>query len=195
MSKSLYINDLTLIKKITNDNERALNLLYTKYIDCLDGIIIKMNGRKEDAREMYNQAIFIVYKNAQAGKLNDYEGNSLLPYIRRIGTTCYLKKLRKLNEDRERPKDPTTIKQCIDEEIIEELSADKRKETLLEVLNSSIEELSPACKELINLTYFEGFIDNEIVEIMQYKNRDTVKSTRNRCKRSLEEKFKENLNN
>ena len=55
------------------------------------------------------------------------------------------------------------------------------KSQKLETIKKAIQDLGDPCKKLLELFYFNNLSNDEIAEIMDYKNGNTVKNLKYKC--------------
>ncbi len=139
----------------------------------------------EEAIDIYQDAIVILYENATSGKL-DHLQCSIKTYffgITKNLISTYLKK--KIKEKEKYEKLPDNI------QILEGLAIAERSndwmEYSLEVVGESIKKLSSKGQAILHLFYFEKMSLKEITQVLGYKSEDVVKTTKMRYMKILRE--------
>jgi RNA polymerase sigma-70 factor (ECF subfamily) len=134
----------------------------------------------EDIEDIYQDTIIVFYNNIRRGLLVEIN-SSLSAYIIQIGKI----KLIQFTEKQENARSIRT--NFVDNEITED-EYDQRIDQAVKFIFS---KMSDACKQILNLFYYEKKSMEEIALILSYKNADTVKSKKRRCI----SQFSSNLNN
>ena len=85
-------NDKILIEGIKNQNEKVIAILYDQFFPSVRHYIIRNNGSTEDARDIFNDAVIVVFEKIRK---NSLELNcSLKTYIYAVCRNLWLKKLK-----------------------------------------------------------------------------------------------------
>ena len=58
------------------------------------------------------------------------------------------------------------------------------------LLEKAFSSLGKRCKEILTLFYYRGYSIEEIVEALQYENKNVVKSQKSRCVKQIKDKIK-----
>lgn len=131
----------------------------------------------ETLEDIYQDTIIMFYQNIKRGLLTEIT-SSISAYIIQIGKINLIKHLESVNKNKE-------IKgRFFDNEILPE-EYDASIDRAVKFIYSKMTE---ACKQILNLFYFEKKSMDEIALILDYKNADTVKSKKSRCISSFNSK-------
>ncbi len=139
---------------------------------------------KDDAVEIYQVAIVIVYENIIAGKLKELK-SSIKTYLFGVGKNKYLERRR----ERSRFIHDWDFNLGEDEQDKKELSEEREREVnkVMHCLN----ELGEKCKGILQMYYYQNLTMEEIAAALDYKNADTVKNLKYKCMNRLRNMFKE----
>lgn len=172
------------ITYIKEDEDRALKDIYTLYrSSCISWLQTNYKISQEDAKEIFQDSIIILYDNVVLGKLKELSS----------GIKSYLYSIAK-NKAREwlRRKSKTSILNNINS-VSNENGVKEKK--ILEIkfnhLDAVILSIGDPCKTLLQLYYYKRFSMSKICEIMGYKNRDTVKNQKYKCIKRLQKLIKD----
>src|ERR1700759_1296662 len=88
--------DNEVILGILNNSESALRKLYTAYFPMVLQLIINNSGDEDDAKDIYQEAIIILYNKVKAG--NFELSSKLKTYIYSICRRLWLKRLSQMNK-------------------------------------------------------------------------------------------------
>ncbi|MDJ1503746.1 sigma-70 family RNA polymerase sigma factor [Xanthocytophaga agilis] len=139
----------------------------------------------EEAVDVYQDAIVILYENATSGKL-DHLQCSVKTYFFGIAKnliSTYLKK--KIKEKEKYEKLPENLS------LLESLAVTERNndwmEYSIEVVGDAIKKLSGKGQAILHLFYYEKMSLKEITQVLGYKSEDVVKTTKMRYMKILRE--------
>jgi RNA polymerase sigma-70 factor (ECF subfamily) len=124
----------------------------------------------EDLEDIYQDTIVVFYTNIKRGLLTEIT-SSLSAYIIQIGKI----KLIQFSEKQQKTRD---LKNSYSNSEIKFEDYDAGIDQAVQFIFS---KMSDACKQILNLFYYEKKSMDEIAMILQYKNADTVKSKKSRC--------------
>lgn len=172
--------DKLLLGKIAEGNHNALHQLYQKHREAFLGWACKRyQCTEEDAADLYQDAIIVVYENALAGKITG--SSKLRTYLFGVGRNLILKNHEKYKrfadlEDND-TRDEISSEAAVDEPII----LTERQAAL----QKALQELGEACRRLLLRFYYDRYSTEAIMSEFGYKSKDVVKSQKARCMRSL----------
>ncbi len=178
------ITDQQILERMRSGDERPLGTLYNRSMPLVEAYILQNSGKKEDAEDILQDALVIVWKNIR--KPDFQLSSAFMTYIQSIARNLWLKKLRSarhlniVSDTIENTDD--TKEQYIAQAEDPEINA--------MLLNKVMDRLSPVCRQILILFYFEELDTSEIAVKMHFANSDTVKSKKYQCKKKLEEMIK-----
>jgi RNA polymerase sigma factor (sigma-70 family) len=166
------------------EDRKVIPLLYKKVLPQVEKYILKNSGNKEDAFDMFQDALLIFYK--QVIKNSFDPKYKVFGYLYRISLNLWLNKIKKdrklqLVEEIMEP-EPETM------EIKESLFALKN-ENLLETLFSGIGE---KCVELLTYSIYYNLLMEDILIRMNFPSISAVKMQQQRCKQKLMSEIEKN---
>jgi len=139
----------------------------------------------DEAVDIYQDAIVILYENAISGKLDRLQC-SVKTYFFGIAKnliSTYLKK--KIKEKEKYEKLPDNL------QILETMAVTERSndwmDYSIEVVGESIKKLSSKGQAILHLFYYEKMSLKEITHVLGYKSEDVVKTTKMRYMKMLRE--------
>ncbi|MBN1183908.1 MAG: sigma-70 family RNA polymerase sigma factor [Bacteroidales bacterium] len=180
--------DAELITGLKNEDQRAINEIYRRYFQTINQFIIMNHGNKEDAKDIFQEAMMVVFENTRKKSLE--LTCSLKTYIYSIVRNIWYKKGRSTNNLPEfinsSDKDEI-LENVIDEEDIELIKWNERRVFIYKMFN----QLTKNCQKLLKL-FLDGLNLVEVTNIMKFKNVQYTKNQRYRCKKSLITKMRNN---
>jgi len=182
MSKATY-TDLEFIEGLRHNKDAVLRALYKKYYNLVLKYVVNNSGSSEAAADIYQETIIVLYENVQkpAFELNC----QLQTFIFSIAKRLWLKQLRNSGHT-------LRFREDEEEEIVdvsEEISEHLKKESDLEKMNVSMENLGEPCKTLLKDFYVYKLSMEEISEKFGYTNADNAKTQKYKCLQRLKRYF------
>ncbi len=180
---SREISDADFLEGLRSGNSEILSALYRKYYPPVLKLIITNSGSEEQARDVYQEAVIVLYENAQAP---GFELTCRLQtYIYSVARRLWLKQLKN--------KGKTVLFKDEDENELAEVSADvdqhSEKEKELSHMEQSLEKLGEPCATLIRDFYIGRLSMEEISEKFGYTNTDNAKTQKYKCLQRLKRYF------
>ncbi len=169
----------------SNKSDKAFQLLYDFWPQFL-GYVKNQGGSKEQAEDIYQEAIIIFYKKLREEDFQ-FEG-SLKTYL--FNTAKYM--WWRENRLDENSKVSTVSEQSFDgAQDDKELEAAIEKEMKIQKAEKVIESLGEKCKEILEAFYYQGLKMVEIAKKFGYASPKTAKNQKYKC---LERARKQLLN-
>ncbi len=166
-----------LIQGIRNHDSSLLRYVYETYYPIIEGYIIHNQGSREQARDIFQDAMIIVYRRIRS---NDLElsckfGTYLYAICKNIWTQerkKYLLRAEKLRQQALLIQDPGPA----DDPLLQN--------HLTNLFNKHFEDLSKDCQKILSM-YFNHFSVEDIRAAMNYKDLHHTADRKYRCKKSL----------
>ena len=168
-------NDL--IKGIRNHDSSLLWHVYETYYPIIEGYIIHNQGSREQARDIFQDAMIIVYNRIKSDELelSCKFGTYLYAICKNIWMQERKKYLQRAEKLRQQPlvvNDPGPA----DDPLLQN--------HLTNLFNKHFEELSKDCQKILSM-YFNNFSVEDIRVAMNYKDLHHTADRKYRCKKSL----------
>lgn len=185
MSKKLSSSvptDSEVVLGILNNSEEALNRLYTGYFPMVLQFILNNNGDEDDAKDVYQESIIILYNKIRGG---DFELTSKLKtYIYSVSRRIWLKKLA------QHSKKTNNISEFEDVIAVEvDVELHEEKEIQFDKMDSALQHLGEPCKTIIQDFYINNLSMQDISEKFGYTNTDNAKTQKYKCLQRLKKLF------
>jgi len=174
--------DREVVLGILNNSEDVLNRLYIGYFPMILQLILNNNGDEDDAKDVYQEAIIILYNKIKSG---DFELSSKLKtYIYSVCRRIWLKKLAQQSKTTGNVSDfEDVIAVDVDVEEHEE------KDLQFEKMGSALKNLGEPCKTIIQDFYINNLSMQDICEKFGYTNTDNAKTQKYKCLQRLKKLF------
>jgi RNA polymerase sigma factor (sigma-70 family) len=180
---TMEISDHELLEGLRTGDGKLLSVLYRKYYVMVLKLVLNNSGREEEARDIYQDTILVLYENVQ--KRDFVLSCALQTYVYSVARRLWLKQLRRngrlvlLREEAER--ESPDAAQAVEEHL--------EKETEIERMNESLAALGEPCLTLITDYYVKRLSMEEIAEKFGYTGPDTAKNQKYKCLQRLKKRF------
>ena len=168
------------------DNNKALSYLYDESLVKVRKYILKNSGSKDDANDIFQDAVIIFFNQVRAQKFN--EAHSIDSFIFSVGRNLWIDKVRRQKKfaSYESPEQFASISGDFDH--LEDLIS-KEKTLAMKNIFSKLDE---KCQQVLNYVIYEKCSMKEVKEKMGYSSENVAKTTHYRCKQYLKELVKSN---
>jgi RNA polymerase sigma factor (sigma-70 family) len=174
--------DREVVLGILNNSEEALNKLYIGYYPMVLQFILNNNGDEEDAKDVYQEAIIVLYNKIKSG---DFELTSKLKtYIYSVCRRIWLKKLSKESKKAINVADFGDI-----EDVEPDMEKHVEKDQQFEKMQAALLLLGEPCKTIIQDFYINNLSMQDISEKFGYTNTDNAKTQKYKCLQRLKKLF------
>ena len=174
--------DREVVLGILNNSEDTLNKLYKAYFGMILQFILNNNGNEDDAKDVYQEAIIVLYNKIKAG---DFELSSKLKtFIYSVCRRIWLKKLSQNSKKAGNINDYEDVL-AVDEEVEEH----EEKDLQFVKMQSALEKLGEPCKTIIQDFYMHNLSMQDICEKFGYTNTDNAKTQKYKCLQRLKKIF------
>ena len=174
--------DTEVILGILNNSENVLKRLYLAYFPMVLRLIVNNNGNEDDAKDIYQEAIIVLYNKVKAG---DFELSSKLKtYIYSVCRRLWLKRLSQLNRY------AGDIKDFQDYLVVDdEIENDRERDIAFNKMGNAMQLLGEPCKTIIEDFYIHNRSMQQICENFGYTNSDNAKTQKYKCLQRLKKLF------
>ncbi|WP_131536673.1 RNA polymerase sigma factor [Pedobacter nototheniae] len=174
--------DREVILGILNNSEDTLNKLYKGYFAMILQFILNNNGNEDDAKDVYQEAIIILYNKIKEG--NFELSSKLKTYIYSVCRRIWLKKLS------QNSKKAGNITDYEDVFVVEEdVDYHEEKDLQFVKMQSALDHLGEPCKTIIQDFYINNLSMQDICEKFGYTNTDNAKTQKYKCLQRLKKIF------
>ncbi len=174
--------DSEVILGILNNSESVVKRLYLAYFPMVLQLIINNSGDVDDAKDIYQEAIIILYNKVKNG---DFELSSKLKtYIYSVCRRLWLKRLSQLNRYGGDIKDFEEYLSVDDE-----TEKNNERDIQFNRMGEALKLLGEPCKTIIEDFYINNRSMKEICEEFGYTNADNAKTQKYKCLQRLKKLF------
>ncbi len=174
--------DLDLINGLARNDRKAIETLYQMNFGMVQSFIINNNGTADDARDIFQEAMILLYEKARGG--NFELTSKIKTYVYSVCRRLWLKRLQQLQRF------GTPVESL--EEIVpveEELEEQDRRNEAFGVMEKAMSHIGEPCKSLLEAYYVHKKQMQEIAESFGYTNADNAKNQKYKCLMRLKKLF------
>ncbi len=165
-----------MILRLRRGDRDALEEIYRSYrVSFIKWITYSHKCTKEQAVDIFQYAILSFYENVLEDTVEEINDAGIKTYLYSIGKN-------KLLSDSRRDSRLSFNEELEDNLLLEEIDDQTQdREGKLEKVRSIIETLQTPCADILKLFYFNNLSNDEIAEVLGYKNGNTVKNLKYKC--------------
>lgn len=178
-------SDEQILKGILKNDSLVLQFIYKEYYYNISSFIRKNQGDEEDANDIFQEAVIIIYRKFQQGDLI-LENFKFSAYLFSISRLLWLKQLEKRRIEKQKIQDTLPFLEDINDEGLTELIEKNERYGLYQ---KHFKSLSPDCQKILQL-FFEKVSLKLIAQIMGFKSESYAKKRKFKCKEILIERIK-----
>lgn len=178
------VNDEELIRSLASGDSKAIQSIYRNTYQTIEKMVFKMNGSTDDAYDVFQDAMTILYEKAKAGQLE--LSCKLSTYLTAVAKHLWLKKLA------QRKRQSFSV---IHENTPEPLNVDSdiqrfhEFESNVERLKKCFEEIGEPCRGILQAFYLKNKSMQDIAEEFGYTNPENAKTQKYKCMNRLRKLF------
>jgi RNA polymerase sigma factor (sigma-70 family) len=163
-----------LLQGLAANEKNAIETIYRENYGVIQSLILKNNGYPEDARDIFQEAMIVLYERAKSGSFELH--CQIKTYLYSVCRRLWLKRLQKIQRynpaiDR--------IEETIPVE--EELEAHQKKNDDFILMEHAMDKIGEPCKSLLEAYYFQKKSMPEIADFFGYTNADNAKTQKYKC--------------
>lgn len=174
--------DREVVLGILNNSEEALNKLYVGYFPMVLQFILNNNGNEDDAKDVYQEAIIVLYNKIKSG--NFELSSKLKTYLYSVSRRIWLKKLA------QQSKKTNNISEFENVLVVEDdMELHEQKDMQFSKMKIALESLGEPCKTIVEDFYIHNLSMQAICEKFGYTNTDNAKTQKYKCLQRLKKIF------
>lgn len=165
------------LRKGTVEEEHALRTIYRTCYPTVSGYVLRNSGSSDDARDVFQDGVIVLYRNVKQGKFNGE--SALSTYLFSICRFLWLKVLRTKGRA---PLEPMADDAAF-EAPLGSLLDDERRGAVLALMD----RLGEACRHILLLSFYEELDMREIAARTGFKDEQNARNKKFKCLRALKE--------
>jgi len=167
---------------ILNNSESMLKRIYIAYFPMVLQLIISNNGNEDEAKDIYQEAIIVLYNKVKSG--NFELSSKLKTYIYSICRRLWLKRLSQMSRY---GGDIHDFQEYLP--VDEDLVSHEERDIQFSKMEGALSELGEPCRTIIEDFYIKNRSMQEICEKFGYTNADNAKTQKYKCLQRLKKLF------
>jgi RNA polymerase sigma factor (sigma-70 family) len=181
-------NEQVLLKGLAANDRKAIETIYQANYSMIQTLVINNSGTSDDARDIFQEAIIVLYEKAKSGSFELHA--QLKTYIYAVCRRLWLKKLQ-LNQ--RFSGDLANAQEMIATE--EDINMYEHRTRDFELMEKALQHLGEPCKEILESYYLRKKNMSEIAKEFGYTNADNAKNQKYKCLMRLKKIFFGHYNN
>lgn len=174
--------EIELLGKLAINDKTAIESIYKDHYKVIQHLIINNNGSEDDARDVFQEALIVLYQKARSPQ---FELNcQIRTYLYSVCRRLWLKRLQSIRIF-ETPTDTLDERVAVDEDVEVHEKIDKQ----YGIMRSALGKIGEPCKSLLEAFYIHNKNMQEISSYFGYTNADNAKTQKYKCLMRLKKLF------
>ena len=181
-------NETLLLKGLAKNDRKAIETIYRDNYNLVQALVLKNNGTAEDAKDVFQEAMIVLYEKAKSESfsLNCQLSTFMYSVCRRI----WLKRLMQQNRFMIAEEDQAELV-SVENEVEEQ----ERRNMEFSIMEKAVNSLGEPCKSLLDAFYLQKRNMQDIALSFGYTNADNAKTQKYKCLMRLKKLFFSKYNN
>ena len=176
------INESVLLEGLAANDKKSVEAIYQQNYNMVQSLIINNNGSPDDAKDIFQEAMIVLYEKARSGT---FELNcQIKTYVYSVCRRLWLKRLQQLNRYSAPLGDIESIVP-----VEEEIEGHEQRNAEFEMMEKAINSLGEPCKSLLEAYYLQKQNMQVIAANFGYTNSDNAKNQKYKCLMRLKKIF------
>ena len=175
-------NEIALIEGLAQNDRQAIETIYKQHYGMVQSLIINNNGTSDDARDIFQEAMIVLYEKAKSGS---FELTSQLKTY--LYSVCRRLWLKRLQQQQKFIPELNNLEETIPVE--EDLDHHDQLNGELQMMEKAMMSLGEPCKSLLEAYYLQKKNMTEIAGNFGYTNADNAKNQKYKCLMRLKKLF------
>ena len=175
-------NETVLLKGLARNDRKCIEAIYRDNYNSVQSLIIKNNGSVEDAKDIFQEAILVLYEKVQS---DEFRLNcQIKTYIYSVSRRLWLKKLVQQNR--------FLVMDDAEHDVVsvdEEMEEHEKRHTEFLMMEKAMGNLGEPCKSLLEAFYIQKRTMQEIASNFGYTNSENAKNQKYKCLMRLKKLF------
>jgi RNA polymerase sigma factor (sigma-70 family) len=175
--------DQELLANLKLDNQKAIKEIYRSNYSAVEAMILKNSGTKDDAKDVFQDAMIVLYKNVR--KIDFELTSSIKTYLYSVSWRMWMQRIKKV-------KKMDQVLLSYDEQV-EPVEFDfplEKPDNQLQSVIEILEKVGKNCLEILKRYYFNKEDFEVIAESLGYASGQVVREQKYRCIKRVREKMK-----
>lgn len=174
--------DEQLLAGLARNEKSATETLYRDYFGMIQAFILNNNGSSEDARDIFQEAMIVLYEKATSGRFELTA--QVKTYLYSVCRRLWLKRLQQMQRFGAPVESLPDLIQ-----VDEDLEAHERRNEAFMTMERALSHLGEPCRSLLEAYYLHKKNMQEISEQFGYTNAENAKNQKYKCLTRLKKMF------
>jgi RNA polymerase sigma factor (sigma-70 family) len=171
-----------LLERLAKNDKQAAETIYKDNYSLIQALIINNNGSSDDARDIFQEAMIVLYERAKSGSFELH--CQLKTYMYSVARRLWLKRLQQLQKFSGQVDGIAEIVQ-----VEEEIESHEQRNAQFQSMEKAMMSLGEPCKSLLEAYYLQKRNMTEIAGSFGYTNADNAKNQKYKCLMRLKKLF------
>jgi RNA polymerase sigma factor (sigma-70 family) len=180
----LHYADDEILTGLTQEDEKIIRYIFDEHFNTIKSFILRNNGTYEDAEDVFQDAMVIIYQKARDRELN--LECSFKTFLYSVSRHIWLQKLEKNRINPAYIGDIENFIELSDEMMYDLYDEDRER---VKIFQQHFLALGEDCQKLLRL-FMKKIPLSEIMKIMGYKSVKYTKTRKFLCKEKLKKRIK-----
>lgn len=161
---------------LAGEDDQVLKRLYVDVFPKTRSYILKHNGTKEEAEDLFQDCVLIIYTKSSEQTLGEVDniGGFMMQIVKNLWINRVKRKARQQYME--------SLPELSEEMGLIEMLENEEKATLIKWM---LDQIGEKCKDLLLLSVFQKFTMEEIAQKLGYTSANAAKTNNYRCKEKL----------
>lgn len=184
----IELNEQALLQGLASNDRESVEALYRQHYRMVQALIINNQGTTDDARDIFQEALVVLYEKARSGS---FELNcQIKTYLYSVARRLWLKRLQHLQKF---VPDMSLVEETVPVE--DELEVQEQRNTEYQMMEKAMMHLGEPCRSLLEAFYLHKKSMTEIAGSFGYTNADNAKNQKYKCLMRLKKIFFDHYKN
>lgn len=182
------LNEQALLQGLATNDRESVETLYRQHYKMVQALIINNQGTADDARDIFQEAMVVLYEKARSGS---FELNcQIKTYMYSVARRLWLKRLQ---QSQKFVQDVSSVEETVPVE--DEVEAQEQRNTEYQMMEKAMLHLGEPCRSLLEAFYLQKKTMTEIAGNFGYTNADNAKNQKYKCLMRLKKIFFDHYKN
>jgi RNA polymerase sigma factor (sigma-70 family) len=178
------VSDADIINGIARGDNRCVHKIYKSFYPSIAHMIISNNGSNEEAKDIFQEAVMVLYDKITQQKFE--LSSKLSTFLYAVSRRLWLKQLSRKGHS------TNTVDISDFEDILhveEDLLQHQEIENKFDQMNEAMNQLGEPCQTLLKDFYIKNLSMQDITDKFGYTNSDNAKTQKYKCLQRLKKIF------
>jgi RNA polymerase sigma factor (sigma-70 family) len=175
-------DEKALLKGLALNDRKSVETIYKLYYNMVQTLIINNNGSADDARDIFQETVIVLYEKAKTGSFELTA--QLKTYMYSVSRRLWLKKLQ---QQQKYLPNVAGLDETV--HVDEEVESHGQRNSEFQVMEKALLHLGEPCRSLIEAFYLQKRSMTEIASHFGYTNADNAKNQKYKCLMRLRKLF------